>query len=308
MAATMYEHPSYIEQDICVSLPNCMYKMTNLQSSLNSYDQKQPQSPELVTLLRRQENILNELDTLKKQLDALEKKVVVRKEDGKAKSTAASNFTEVSLPEVKEELDVVITANPTKPPISALLLLDFFKQNGIKVTSAFHKHSSLKEDLPDKLMKCFTNHQLLVQPHQMLNFTFIWKEDLFGPSLIVSPRVQTPIKGDANIARYLCRKFAPHLYEGLQENDLSIADSIMEISSSKILNGSLDDTKKALKSLDKLVGSENIWLIGNRMTIADIVLWSALLASGRTSALPQSLQKWAGNLKKMFVTLSKAYI
>ena len=70
----------------------------------------------------------------------------------------------------------MITANPTKPPISALLLLDFLKQNGIKVTSAFHKHSSLKEDLPDKLKECFNNHQLLVQPHQMLNFTFIWKE------------------------------------------------------------------------------------------------------------------------------------
>ena len=58
--------------------------------------------------------------------------------------------------------------------------------------------------------------------------------DLFGPSLIVSPRLQSPIKGDANIARYLCRKFAPDLYEALGENDVALIDHMSSVVAAKV--------------------------------------------------------------------------
>ena len=51
----------------------------------------------------------------------------------------------------------------------------------------------------------------------------------------MNPRVQTPIKGDGNIARFLCRKFAPQLYESLSENGALMADFLMDLATSKVI-------------------------------------------------------------------------
>ena len=78
--------------------------------------------------------------------------------------------------QVEEDLDIVITGMPSKPPVSAFVLFNYLKEQGMKVSTALHVHSSFKDPLPDKLKECCGSHKLLVQPHQKLNFTFIWKQ------------------------------------------------------------------------------------------------------------------------------------
>lgn len=81
--------------------------------------------------------------------------------------------------QMEEDLDIVITAMPSNPPVSAFVLFNYLREQGLKISSAWHIHSSLKETLPNKLKDCCGSQKLLVQPHQKLNFTFIWKQGKF---------------------------------------------------------------------------------------------------------------------------------
>ena len=85
--------------------------------------------------------------------------------------------------------------------------------------------------------------------YNYLSETFIIILDQFGPSIIVNPRVQTAIKGDANIARFLCRKFLPHLFESLDENGTLIADFLMDLATTKVSlkNDNLEDKEEEKK-------------------------------------------------------------
>lgn len=76
----------------------------------------------------------------------------------------------------EENLDLVITAKPSQPPLSAFVLFNYLKDSGIKIISACHRHSSLKEAVPFDLMKSIGWQSSIIQPHDKLGFTFIWKE------------------------------------------------------------------------------------------------------------------------------------
>ncbi len=76
----------------------------------------------------------------------------------------------------EKELDMVITAKPSNPPISAFVLFNLLRKRGIKLSSAIHVHSSLREKIPDNLQHCIGAKDHLIQPHDGLTMTVIWKE------------------------------------------------------------------------------------------------------------------------------------
>ena len=80
---------------------------------------------------------------------------------------------------LEEDLDIVITGKPSNPPMSAFVIINYLKQQGIKLAVACHKHSSLKDPVPFDLMKSIGWKNSIIQSHEKLTFTFIWKEGGF---------------------------------------------------------------------------------------------------------------------------------
>ena len=72
----------------------------------------------------------------------------------------------------------------------------------------------------------------------------------------------------------------------------------------QILNGNEEDKKKAITIVAKQIG-KNDWLINNRISIADMVTWSAVVSSKvSSSSMPANLKKWLMNCSKVFSKVS----
>jgi len=301
-STTMYAAPRFIDSNPKIALPTCMYEMKKIQDAKSTTEQEsnedQSYPPEITRLFQRQIKNLKDLENIRKQLDSLEKKAGVKHKDIHHRVERREEKDQVVIPQ-DEDVDIVITAKPSNPPFSAFILFNYLKQQGMQLFSACHKHSNLKGTVPFDLMKSIGWKDSVVQSHDKLNFTFIWKEDQFGPSVIVNPRVQTAIKGDANIARFLCRKFAPQLYECLSENGTLIADYLLDLATSQIVNGDAEAKKNALVQFEKQLANKR-WLVDDKLSIADIVVFSAIRITKSTGLIPQNMQKWFRSIKEKF--------
>ena len=75
----------------------------------------------------------------------------------------------------------------------------------------------------------------------------------------------------------------------------------------QILSGNEEDKKKAITILAKQIG-KNDWLINNRISIADMVTWSALISrKTSSSSMPANLKKWLMNCNKAFAKVSMMF-
>eukprot|EP00794_Sanderia_malayensis_P009417 gene9417-10403_t len=321
---SMYTCPRYVELEYDVPLPGCMYKMKNIQGDISFHNGPDMEAikakkevfedgndDEIRNLIQRQERILCDLGCLENEIKRLADKAGISEnmqqslekqhshctsKDEQSKQPRKANV-ESGLP---QDLDIVITAKPSDPPVSAFVMLHLLKQRGIEISSAVHKHSSLKQQVPSYLLQCVgANMDAIIQSHRGLTMTFIWKEEIFGPSLLICPRLQTAIRGDANIARYLCRAFSPDLFESLNEDVVCLIDHWISVATLQIRNGAFEQ-KALMQSMNKALAC-NKFLACDDLTLADIVVWSAItMTKNLAKSLTGNAKEWYLNCNMQF--------
>ncbi|KAL7979231.1 hypothetical protein Chor_015255 [Crotalus horridus] len=312
-------------------LPTCMYRMRcahreadgppGLASSPPpSSPQQDEVDPTLQALEFRQEEILKRLYELKAAVDGLSKMIqtpdadfdatnIIQTDDhvsltvssaeldsllGKASGKALDKWkSPEQLTEVKFVLkqdygglkDIVINASPSFPPLSLLILHSFLCEK-YKILSTVHTHSSVK-NVPEKLLKCFGEQTKKQLRHEyQLGVTLIWK-DVPKPQMKFSVQTMCPIEGEGNIARFLFSLL------GAKHNAVTatLIDSWVDTALFQLQGGSNKEKAAVLRGMDATLGKTS-WLVGNELTVADVVAWCALQQTGGTEAVPAHVQKW----------------
>ena len=110
-----------------------------------------------------------------------------------------------------------------------------------------------------------------------------------GPSLMVSPKSQTAVHGEATIARYLARLLNPS-YDSDDICRATEIDNYVDLAY-LLTNGKTKEKDSVLKTLNAKLGKSE-WLVGSQQTLADIVLWSAVHQSGQAKSAPANVKKW----------------
>lgn len=143
-----------------------------------------------------------------------------------------------------------------------------------KVLSSVHTHSAVRS-VPANLLQCF-GEQTRQQPRHeyQLGFTLIWK-DVPKTQMKFSVQTMCPIEGEGNIARFLFSLFG-------QKQDavnLTLIDSWVDIAIFQLKEGSSKEKAAVFRSMNSALG-KTPWLVGDELTVADVVLWSVLRQTG----------------------------
>ena len=119
-------------------------------------------------------------------------------------------------------------------------------------------------------------------------YLFIFFIFLVGdlPCLVVSPCAHTPLTGEITIARFLCRTLLPDLYGNLTPEESANVDYWID----QALAGNKERTA-ALKSLNVKLAKQQ-WILGDKMTLADVVLACCTVKENGSSSAPGNVNKW----------------
>ncbi|XP_061456101.1 aminoacyl tRNA synthase complex-interacting multifunctional protein 2 isoform X2 [Rhineura floridana] len=252
--------------------------------------------PALQALESRQEEILKRLYELKAAVDGLSKMIQTPDADFDATNIIQAD-EHIPLTANAAELDnllgkdygalkdIVINANPSAPPLSLLILHSLLCES-YKILSAVHTHSSVKS-VPENLLKCFGEHPKKQSRHEcQLGFTLIWK-DVPKPQMKFSIQTMCPIEGEGNIARFLFSLL------GQKHNAVTatLIDSWVDTAIFQLQEGTNKEKAAVLRCMNAALGKTS-WLVGNELTVADIVAWCALQRMGSINAVPANVQKW----------------
>ena len=111
------------------------------------------------------------------------------------------------------------------------------------------------------------------------------------PSMVVTPQRHTVVQGQANICRFLCRRFCPELYEGLGPEVSSEIDGWMDSISLTFIHGNAKEKTSVLRHMNSSLGSTSFLVNTNQIspTAADILGFSILA--------PRQGLKLGGNVK-----------
>uniref|UniRef100_G3TL43 Aminoacyl tRNA synthase complex-interacting multifunctional protein 2 n=1 Tax=Loxodonta africana TaxID=9785 RepID=G3TL43_LOXAF len=285
-----------------VELPTCMYRLPNVhgRSGCPAPDAGHVQGESdlsLQALESRQDDILKCLYELKAAVDGLSKMIqtpdadldvtnIMQADEPTALMTNALDLNSVLGKDYGALRDIVINANPAEPPLS-LLVLHRLLCDHYRVLSTVHTHSSVRS-VPENLLQCFGEQTTKQSRHEyQLGFTLIWKN---VPKTQMKFSIQTmcPIEGEGNIARFLFSLFG-------QKHDavnLTLIDSWVDIAIFQLKEGSSKEKAAVFRAMNSALG-KSPWLVGNELTVADVVLWSVLQQTGSASGtVPASVQKW----------------
>ena len=67
----------------------------------------------------------------------------------------------------------------------------------------------------------------------------------------------------------------------------------------QVICGSVDDTKKALTQVEQQLG-KNMWLVEDKFTIADVVMFSAIRVSKSIGLLSHNLKMWYKSIEAKY--------
>lgn len=284
-----------------IETPTTMYHMKRLNANADMAT-----DPDMKTLMEKDRRIANDLVALSEEVKELSWRLGhtfgepghgVAKQGGNLSLFGNKPFS-LQLPE--GITDLVISTSLSKPAFSAVLIGEFLKSNGVNVAMVTQIHSSLVSSVPENYFAITggLNGRIGCVVEQLV-FTFMWKDNAVCPALMHSPKLQTRIVGDANIARYLCRLLCPLLYN---EDDI---DAVVEIdrwieTSVQLCNGSSKEKDSALKAMNAHLG-KNDYFCNGQLTLADIALLGALLANtAHAKSLPKNLKKWFQTMSDLF--------
>ncbi|XP_076366672.1 aaRS-interacting multifunctional protein 2 isoform X4 [Tachypleus tridentatus] len=266
----MYRLEPVYDRGNKIELPTCMYKMSNI------YEKN------------------NDTSKLKTEVEKLKTNT---QQPTKATAEATTNLTNRECGVIEQSQscivqDIVITASPNYPPVSVWIMRNLLGQK-IKVKLSTHLHSSLTTYLP-KLKNLEDALMDFDRKDCQLVITVIWKDVGKDPELMVSPVKQSSILGEVNIVRYLGRFVTP----GYDEGDPVIAteiDFFLEIIHSAFTNGNNKEKQGVLKTANIKLGKQT-FLVGSELTIADVMLWSAIVQHKMEHDLPSNVKKWFKSL------------
>ncbi|XP_020820952.1 aminoacyl tRNA synthase complex-interacting multifunctional protein 2 isoform X2 [Phascolarctos cinereus] len=253
--------------------------------------------PSLQALESRQEDILKRLYELKAAVDGLSKMIqtpdadfdvtnmIQTNECTTLKTANAVDLDSMLGKDYGALKDIVINANPTLPPLSLLVLHSFLCEH-YKILSTVHVHSSVK-NVPENLLKCFGEQSKKQSRHEyQLGFTLIWK-DVPKPQMKFSIQTMCPIEGEGTIARFLFSLLG-------QTHDavsLTLIDHWVDMAFFQLKEGSSKEKAAVLRCISSALG-RGPWLVGNELTVADIVAWGVLQQLGGPNSVPSDIQKW----------------
>ena len=107
--------------------------------------------------------------------------------------------------------------------------------------------------------------------------------------MMVDPSKQSPVIGEANIARYLSR-LLPSCYENDNIVTATEIDTILDMAT-LLQKGNQKEKASVIKNLNVKLGKSS-WLVGDSLTLADIVAWSAVHQTQEVESLPGNVKKW----------------
>lgn len=103
-----------------------------------------------------------------------------------------------------------------------------------------------------------------------------------------SVQTMCPIEGEGNIARFLFSLFG----QKHSAVNLTLIDSWVDIAMFQLKEGSSKERAAVFRSMNSALG-KSPWLVGNELTVADVVLWSVLQQTGDGSGVaPANVQRW----------------
>nr|XP_010964009.1 aminoacyl tRNA synthase complex-interacting multifunctional protein 2 isoform X1 [Camelus bactrianus] len=300
----MYQVKPYHEggASLRVELPTCMYQLPNVHGKTSSPAPaaghvQEESDPSLRALESCQDDILKRLYELKAAVDGLSKMIqtpdadldvtdIIQADEPTAFSTNAVDLNSMLGKDYGALKDIVINANPTSPPLS-LLVLHRLLCDHYRVLSTVHTHSAV-EGVPANLLRCF-GEQTKQQPRHeyQLGFTLIWKN---VPKTQMKFSVQTmcPVEGEGNVARFLFSLFG-------QKHDavnLTLIDSWVDTAIFQLKDGSSKEKAAVFRAMNSALG-KSPWLVGDELTVADVMLWSVLRQTGGCGApAPANVQRW----------------
>lgn len=105
----------------------------------------------------------------------------------------------------------------------------------------------------------------------------------------VNPSDQTPICGEANIARYLARLFQPSYEADL--HSACLADHWLDLASFSLVGGNTKERAAAVRSLNSHLGKKS-WLLESTSSFVDAVVFSALHQAGQRSGASGNVKRW----------------
>lgn len=272
-----------------------MYKLPNVHANSEAVPDENA-VPVLEALEARQEEILKRLYELMAAVEGISKMVQTPDADldvtdiadvdcSASDSTAVTHLDELLGKHYGVLRDVVISANPCKPPLS-LFVLHRLLCRQYKVLSSIHVHSSVSS-VPAHLLKCFMEQtRSYSRQEYQLGITLIWK-DVSKPQMKFSVQNMCPIEGEGNIARFLFSLL------GQRFNALTstLIDSWIDVAVFQLMEGSNKEKSSVLRLLNNALGKTS-WLVGNEFTVADIVTWCAVREMGKAIAVPDNVLKW----------------
>ncbi|KAF7648290.1 hypothetical protein LDENG_00159170 [Lucifuga dentata] len=308
----MYKVKPISAGEIKIDLPTCMYKLPNIHAQQGNSCasehalQNGEVDPAVKALEARQDEIMRKLYELKAAVEGLAKTVTTP--DADLDLTVSSSLSCQSTTTFKgtsdldtllgKDLgglrDIVINANPAKPPLTLLVLHDLLCQR-YRILSTVHVHSSVSS-VPPQLLSCLGPRHADSYARQLfqLGFTLIWKD---VPKLQMKFNIQNmcPIEGEANVARFLFRLLAPH------SSDPAIAtlvDNWVDTAFFQLAEGSAKEQAAVLRALNSALG-RSPWLAGLEFSLADIACYCCLLQSGPLSSAPANVQRWLNSCENL---------
>ncbi|ELU16049.1 hypothetical protein CAPTEDRAFT_114851, partial [Capitella teleta] len=180
--------------------------------------------------------------------------------------------------------DMVINADPACLPLSVLVMYNLLCQEEAVLASC-HMHSSAGE--VSKSLRNIFSQEVQDRNQHRLALTLVWKQELCGCSLMVAPSKQTPIQGEASVCRYLSRLLKTPYDAGSIEQATEI-DALLDLCQ-LLRKGSNKERAAALRTMNGKLGKSD-WLVGNAVSLADVVLWSAVVQSSQDT--PANVKKW----------------
>lgn len=107
--------------------------------------------------------------------------------------------------------------------------------------------------------------------------------------MMISPSLQTCIEGESNIARYLARLLNP-AYDSTDIVTATDIDQWLDRSTT-LLSGNSKEKAGVLRTVNAYLGKSS-WLVGNQLSLADVVFWSAIQQTGQADSVPGNVKKW----------------
>ena len=299
----MYQVKPFYNDNLEMSKHNVMYKVNNFHDQSATASIPDTETDPLAALERKQNEIFNRLNGLKDMVNQLSTKYKSNIDMTSSKGVMTSSKTvqvqgsesdQSTVPLVSQQKvdlgdvihDLVVSADPESPPLSLLVLYKVASEK-FKVFASTFVHSSVIK-MPPSLQNVFQNGDRSSREGNDVAFTLVWKKVENGPTLMVNPQNQTLIEGESNIARYIQRLLNPDFDRCVVAS--TKIDEWLDLAE-QYVRGNKKENAAVLKSLNSKLGSSE-WLVGNSVSLADIVMWSVVNQGKAQKDSPANVKNW----------------